>query len=65
MIATATGTKQNKKVSQPKCFRHFPKSFKVGLKSSLKIVVQKTTIMGLQSKLRNGLSYIFDEEIST
>jgi hypothetical protein len=33
--------------------------------SSLKIVVQKTTIMGLQSKLRNGLSDMFDEEIST
>jgi hypothetical protein len=46
-------------------FSRKPKSFKVGLKSSLKIVVHKTTIMGLQSKLRNGLSDKFDEEIST
>ncbi len=46
-------------------FSRKPKSFKVGSKSSLKIVVQKKTIMGLQSKLRNGLSDMFDEEIST
>jgi hypothetical protein len=66
MIATATGQNNTKRFLSPNASSIFKETQIIqSWLSSLKIVVQKTTIMGLQSKLRNGLSDMFDEEIST
>jgi hypothetical protein len=66
MIATATGQNKTKRFLSPNASSIFKETQIIqSWLSSLKIVVQKTTIMGLQSKLRNGLSDMFDEEIST